>query len=194
MKAPSWKDGLLSLVMVIPIAILMTSYMKFQDSVLPLSEKLQSGFQEIFGGESLHPALLFLLFALSPAICEEALWRGTFQGEVQKERRPLKTILLVGLFFGLFHLSIYRFVPTALLGGVLAFLRWRTGSIFPSVMFHASYNTLVLFGVTRLADSQNQIEEYLYHPCTVVMMCGIVFLAMRNVGRRSRNLKNLKII
>jgi len=127
-------------------AILITAYMTFQDKVLPFPEGIGKEMEKIFSAGDLHPALAALVIAFSPAVCEEILWRGAVQSEIESEGRPWKTVLLVGLLFGLFHLDAYRFVPTALLGALLAFLRLRTGSLFPCMVFHGLYNATMLFG------------------------------------------------
>ena len=33
--------------------------------------------------------------------------------------------------FGLFHVDVYRLLPTALLGVMLSFIAWRSGSLLP---------------------------------------------------------------
>ena len=67
------------------------------------------------------------------------------------------------------------------LGAVLAYLRWRTGSIFPSMVFHALYNATVIFGIGRLARDHGHILETLTNPVTLAAAAGVVFLALRRV-------------
>jgi sodium transport system permease protein len=54
--------------------------------------------------------------------------------------------------FGLFHGSVYRFLPTALLGLVLGELRRRSGSILPGVVAHAMTNTTLIVIDGRFPD------------------------------------------
>jgi membrane protease YdiL (CAAX protease family) len=78
---------------------------------------------------------LFAL-ALTPALCEEALFRGVL---LQATRRTMTTgwaVLINGVMFGLFHLNLWRFLPTMLLGMMLALIVLRAGSIWPAVLFH----------------------------------------------------------
>jgi len=55
-------------------------------------------------------------------------------------------VALVGssLLFGLAHGSIYRLLPTAILGFLIGFVRWRTGSIVPGAIIHFLNNGLAL--------------------------------------------------
>ena len=85
------------------------------------------------------PFLLFAL-ALTPAICEEVLFRGALLSGLRK-RLPLWALMIViGLLFGIAHLSVYKVVATGLSGALLAYLVWRTGSIFSSMIVHFSLN------------------------------------------------------
>ena len=64
--------------------------------------------------------------------------------------RPATAIVATAALFGLFHvlvrdaLLLERFPPTALLGLVLGWLAYRTGSLWPGVLLHAIHNTTVL--------------------------------------------------
>lgn len=97
--------------------------------------------------------LLIALVGISPAVCEEAIFRG-FLFSSLRDRVP--TFVLIGgtaLAFGLFHLSIYRLFGTAALGVVMGLLVWRTRSIYTSALFHAINNTLALVGAFALSPS-----------------------------------------
>jgi membrane protease YdiL (CAAX protease family) len=82
--------------------------------------------------------------ALAPALCEEALFRGLALPSLATRLGGRAAIVVTALLFAAFHLSLYRFVPTALLGILLGALRWRSGSLWPAVAFHAANNALVL--------------------------------------------------
>jgi membrane protease YdiL (CAAX protease family) len=139
-------------------AVLIGAYMELQQLFLPLPEELERFFSGLF--KDLGPLPAFLLFALSPGICEELLWRGAFQGELEARGRKLRAAILVGVFFGLFHMSAYRFLPTAALGALLAGLRLRTGSIYPCMILHTGYNATVLLVLSELVfERGNRISD-----------------------------------
>ncbi len=94
----------------------------------------------------------FLLLALSPAICEEILFRGFVQSALIKKFSPSLAFLITAFLFGAFHLSIYRLFPTTVLGLMLSWLTYQTGSIFPAMIAHALNNGLSLL----LSHWQNQ--------------------------------------
>ncbi len=89
---------------------------------------------------------LLLVLGVTPAICEEALFRGVLLGST-RTLAPWRMILLNGLVFGVFHLSLdtfLRFLPTAWLGIVIAWTVWRTGSIFIGVLMHFLNNGIIV--------------------------------------------------
>ena len=56
----------------------------------------------------------------------------------------IETDALSSFFFAATHASIYRLVPTGLLGLGLGAVVLRAGSLWPAVLLHAAYNGLVV--------------------------------------------------
>ena len=101
--------------------------------------------------------VLLLAVALAPAICEEVLFRGfLFSGLLRAG--PVVALVGSSLMFGLAHGSIYRLVPTATLGLIIGFARWKTGSIVPGVVIHFINNAI---GVTVLYSKPAWLEKTL---------------------------------
>ena len=144
-------------------------------------------FRELLGAEDMHLLLRVFLFAVSPAICEELLWRGAVQGELQGRHRLPAQIVIVGFFFGLFHLSIYRFASTAFLGGILACIRMRSNSILPCMWFHFLNNATVVLLLPYLESVDSRMEAALAHPASLLGALAVLLAslwAMRRPRRR----------
>lgn len=114
------------------------------NKVLPVPEEFASLGEELFSlGDSAGGVLILIaVIALSPAICEEVLFRGAMLSGLKDRFPQWATVMIVGVAFGMFHLSIYRFVPTALSGLMLSYLVVRSGSIFPAMFAHFVLNGL----------------------------------------------------
>ena len=153
--------------------LLISGYMRVQSVFLPFPTEMEEFFRELIGDDDLVPGLRLLLFAVSPAICEELLWRGAFQGEVGARRRTVFTIVVVGIFFGLFHLSIYRVIPTGILGAILALVRIRAGSIFPCMLLHAVYNGLAVQYLGDLLEDED-VAAVLLSPAALAVAAVIL--------------------
>lgn len=132
---------LLALGLLLPI---MGGWMPLQGRFLPTPRSMAQELQGVFAG--LASWRIFALGAFSPAICEELLFRGVFLGLLRRVGSTRWAVLTTAVFFGLIHLSIFRFVPTAALGVVLGLLVVRSGSILPAMLFHLSYNGSLLVG------------------------------------------------
>ncbi|HRI66826.1 MAG TPA: ABC transporter permease subunit/CPBP intramembrane protease [Polyangium sp.] len=101
--------------------------------------------------------LLLVIVALSPAICEEALFRGfLFSGLLRAG--PWLALIGSSLLFGLAHGSIYRMIPTVSLGFIIGFTRWKTNSIVPGAIIHCVNNGLA---VTLLYYQPKFLESFL---------------------------------
>jgi membrane protease YdiL (CAAX protease family) len=87
-----------------------------------------------------------VLLALTPALCEEIVFRGVLLGST-RTLEPWRMIALNGLVFGAFHLSfetVIRFLPTALLGALIAWAVWRSGSIWVGSLMHLLNNGMLV--------------------------------------------------
>ncbi|TNE45170.1 MAG: CPBP family intramembrane metalloprotease [Deltaproteobacteria bacterium] len=128
----------------LPWVVTVTQYsMQF----LPNAAEFQKQMNDMFtqGHFKLSGTLFFLLISLSPGICEEILFRGFIQSALLKKMRPTAAIVITAFLFGAYHLSIYRLLPTTLLGIMLGWICYRSGSIIPAILVHALNNAMALF-------------------------------------------------
>ena len=96
---------------------------------------------------------IFFALALTPAICEELLFRGFILGRFLETGQPGQSLMMSSLMFGLFHRNLPALLPTTLAGVMLAFVVWRTGSLYCGILIHALVNTWAILVVnTRLGE------------------------------------------
>ncbi len=89
-------------------------------------------------------AAVVLAVAVTPAVCEEALFRGYFQGTLQRRLAPAPSIVISGTVFALFHRSPLALLALAFVGCYLGFVYQRTGSLYSSMTAHFAYNMTVI--------------------------------------------------
>ena len=89
--------------------------------------------------------LLLTVAALMPAIGEELFFRGLLFGSWKLRLGPVKAMLLSSLIFGAFHMSLVKFLPTALLGLCFSYITWKSGSIYPGMVLHFINNLFSFF-------------------------------------------------
>jgi sodium transport system permease protein len=88
-------------------------------------------------------AVLLLLVAVSPALCEEAFFRGIVMSGFRRLGK-WPAIVSTAFLFGLAHASIYRLLPTMALGVLIGYTVWRTRSIFAGMIVHMLNNGLIV--------------------------------------------------
>lgn len=89
--------------------------------------------------------VLFLTVGVLTPIAEELFFRGALMGWMMLRRFPRWTVILLpALLFAVMHLNPVGMLPIFFLALLLGYLRWATGSLWPSVGLHICNNLLVL--------------------------------------------------
>ncbi len=128
--------------------------------------------------------LVMFVFALTPAVCEEGLFRGFVLSSLHRYSAAW-AIGISAVLFGLMHvltanvLAIERFLPTTFMGLLLAWIALRTGSIWPGVGLHALHNGFLL-SVSRFEDQLKQwhilVEEGKHLPPLWLILGTLAFV------------------
>jgi len=112
---------------------------------------------------SINPVALVLAYAVIPATFEEFCFRGYLYNAVRSKTTAMQTVLITALIFGLFHfvtqgaLSAERLANSTLLGIVLGWIRYKSGSIWPGIVMHTCHNGFLL----TLAHYSEEIEAHI---------------------------------
>ncbi len=145
---------LLALLLLPPLAeltLLILNQFPGLKTLLELNHPLTRELLALNGGRS-RWHYLFVLGVL-PALCEELAFRGFILQGLLRGFRPWRAILLSAFLFAVYQMNVFQFVPHFLFGVVLGLLVVRTGSVWPAMLFHLVYNSLLivlpdLFGQT----------------------------------------------
>ena len=90
-------------------------------------------------------AWLLFLVALTPAVCEELVFRGVLFQSLAREMSAWRTVAVTAIVFGAFHVSTetaIRLLPTAWIGLAMGAVVWRARSTFASMLMHFVNNGL----------------------------------------------------
>jgi membrane protease YdiL (CAAX protease family) len=90
----------------------------------------------------------FVVIALVAPVAEELTFRGVGYGLLEPYGRTL-AIVAVGLAFGLAHGLVEALPILAFFGTALAWLRSRTGSVFPGMVVHGCWNGIALLSAVH---------------------------------------------
>jgi sodium transport system permease protein len=146
-------------------ALLTAEIAVLQNLILPLPEGFKSQAEELMKqveGYGLPAALL--VGAVLVGCCEETLFRGVILAGMLRSWRPAAAITLTAMLFGICHLSPYRLLTTTLLGLLLGYLAWRSGSLWCSIAAHASVNGLALGLAFSPLAQQPWVQEMAHLP------------------------------
>lgn len=123
----------------------------FPEGVMNVS----SGLNFVFS--SVPAPVGFVIVAVLPAVCEEAMHRGLIQYTFQPLKKDWLIVICMGLLFGLFHMDPYRFLPTALLGAGLSYVMQKTHNLLLPAFFHFTNNAFsFLSGMNTTSESISQ--------------------------------------
>lgn len=113
--------------------------------VFPPPESFTKALENVllFEGQNLPLWTVWLLLGVTPAVCEELFFRGLILSGFR--RVGLWPALIVSsLLFAIAHSSIYRLLPTLVLGLIIGYSTCRSRSMFTGITIHAINNSLLV--------------------------------------------------
>ncbi|UCH62272.1 MAG: CPBP family intramembrane metalloprotease [Fidelibacterota bacterium] len=114
--------------------------------VFPLPDYITRGMEFLTFSTGSEVLLVAAGVVVIAPLVEEIVFRGFFQGQLEKGYRDVtKAVLLSSLLFTVLHFNPWWSLQIYFLGMVLGYLAWRTGSIWPSFVVHALNNSLSLW-------------------------------------------------
>lgn len=96
----------------------------------------------LFDRPPLERAALWVAAATLAPLCEEIAFRGWLLTALRTRHSAGVSIVLSGLLFAIMHLDPVRFSGVLALGVLYAWLTWRSGSVWPAILAHATNNGL----------------------------------------------------
>lgn len=143
-------------------------------------------------------ALIVLCLGVAPGVCEECFFRGFLYNGLKQSLTARTTIIVTAIAFGLFHVVLSggaapeRVLPSTLMGLLLGWVRWRTGSLIPGIVLHVTHNSALL----SLASFRDElsgwgldgVQHETHLPATWLAIAGVGFilgLALVSFTRRN---------
>jgi membrane protease YdiL (CAAX protease family) len=84
----------------------------------------------------------YVTIGLLAPLTEELVMRGAILRSLLKDMRPWLAIVLSALLFALVHMNPVQMPHAFLIGLLLGWMYWRTGSILPGVAYHWANNSV----------------------------------------------------
>lgn len=158
-------------------------------SLFPGLERLSEATEPLVHADS--PAMLVFALcsvALTPAICEETLFRGYLQRTLERKMRAPWHFLVSGVVFALYHQEILSLPSLVLVGVYLGFVFNRSRSIYPGMLSHFCYNSAIIW----LANLPERSSPFFLHdggfaPVWIVISAGTFLLVVSGFAFFSRH-------
>ncbi len=161
-KKPNLPIFLLSIIGLIVVQPFLQAYLYIQNKLIfsiPFGAEVLKQVKELFDNlEQMTMSLvyannmsefLFVVFviAITPAICEEFLFRGLVFKNFEKISMKRNAIIYTGLIFALFHFHPFNLIPLIILGFYLTFIVYYSESILTAVVCHFINNFMSAYSV-----------------------------------------------
>ncbi len=126
----------------------------FQNKFWPPPETTQKFVNELFvPALQAHPFLIPIIVGVFAGVFEELLFRGPIQTALLRKARPATAIIITAVIFAAAHLDLHGLPLRTILGLVLGWVVYRSGSILPAILIH------VLYDATQLAIAAWQVHH-----------------------------------
>ena len=153
-KLPAWSIlGIVAIFTVIPFLSMVTDWndgIVIPESMRAIEEQLrntQKQSEEIiktFISQGSLCSSLLIIAALA-AVSEELLFRSVIQKALIKLFKNAHVAIVVTAFvFSAVHMDFFGFFPRFILGLMLGYMFWMSGSIFPSMLMHFVNNATIV--------------------------------------------------
>ncbi len=163
------QDALLTVVLPEPLyAALDAFHRSMQESYVRLSQMHSPA----------ELAVVWLVIAMTPAFCEEAVFRGVVLRLFGRALPAGRAVTAGAFIFAVFHFQPLSLIPLFLLGLLLGFLAWRADSLVPAIVGHLTNNTIAVISVYLLgrdtAGSVAQPEELSMSLMLIMTLTGAI--------------------
>jgi uncharacterized protein len=187
-------------IMIISIPLIQYTYGLNQQLPLPSWMKETEAATEIFIKGLLKTEYAYefwlnmLLFAVIPAFGEEFFFRGVLQQQFKKIfKDPHLAIWATALIFSSIHFQFAGFVPRFLLGGVLGYVFYFTGSLWMPILGHFTNNALMVIAAHLYQNGQLSVDldqpDYFkwYHGMASLLLTLFILYALERKNEANLN-------
>lgn len=118
-----------------------------------------------------------LAIAIVGPVLEELLFRGAITKALLQQYTPTKAILISALLFGVFHINPAQILPAFLIGILLAWTYYKTGSLIPCILMHILNNSLAVYLSIQYPETENMDDLISGTPYLFVLSGAVLLLA-----------------
>ena len=156
-----------SAIAILTCGFAVSSLMSLLDWIPNIMEQSFNILQSGWGG--------ILAIAIVGPVLEELLFRRSHHPRLYfQQYNPTKAILISALLFGVFHINPAQILPAFLIGILLAWTYYKTGSLIPCILMHVLNNSLSVYLSIKYPEAENMDDLINGTPYLIVLFGSIL--------------------
>jgi len=188
-KRPDFKLIALTVVAVFALQQLLQGYLLLQEAV-PLPDVLEEFIRRfkqmiedtyrvlVTANTPLEFLSVVAIVAITPAVCEELLFRGLIQRTFEDALGGVRGAFITGAIFGVYHLNPFILIPLCVLGIFLGLIVQRTQNITLAIGAHFANNLVACIAAYLKIDEDILVVAPLGEVTPVLLAVNYLFFAV----------------
>ncbi len=119
-----------------------------------------------------------LIFAVLPAICEEAFFRGLIQRQLGRHLNPHLAIWVAAAIFSFIHFQFLGFFSRWVLGAMLGYFLYYSGSLWPAIFAHFCFNAISVVGASIYPELAEPDYQFSWGPILISTVLTTVLMSL----------------
>jgi membrane protease YdiL (CAAX protease family) len=129
----------------------------------------------------LDAIIVIAAVSLTPAVCEEVMFRGFIQKSFELKFKPFFGALITAVFFGIYHFNPYALIPLIGLGFFFGYAAYKSNSILVPIVLHfinnfAAIILYFIFGSDELIQNKSITDGELTNALFNIFYQSILFI------------------
>lgn len=193
LNKPDWRIVILSIIGIISIQPLLQLILIIQNKIIfslpfdpgvleaikSFSKYLDETVSNIAMSYSVSELItVIFVIALTPAVCEELMFRGLILKNLSAGLKPVYAILLTGIIFAVFHFHPFNLIPLVILGVFISFTAFFSNSVYTAVVVHFINNLISAFSIYFFGKENADWETISNHELLQYGLLSILALAI----------------
>ncbi|MDZ7372468.1 MAG: CPBP family intramembrane metalloprotease [candidate division KSB1 bacterium] len=155
------------------------------EQIFPMPLELQKQMEAMLRAKGIADGIILVVAIVGLAgVLEEMLFRGMLLASLEARVDVTRAVLFSALLFAFFHLNPWTAVQILLFGVILGVLAWRSQSVLPAALVHATNNAFE-FAVLNLGEDRLRPLFVGKHVSPVLLLLAAValYLGLRDFYR-----------
>ena len=130
-----------------------------------------------------------LAISIIGPVLEELLFRGAITKALLQQYSPAKAILIAAFLFGVFHINPAQILPAFLIGILLAWTFYKTGSLIPCILMHILNNSLSVYLSIKFPEAEN-MDDLINGNLYIYVLAGVCLIFIATILYMQRMTSN----